>query len=129
MNGLGQVDDLGGVRKGISSRSIFGSGTLRQGLAPGYPGCGGAAAASSGNTSRDGSHRPAGGPHSAELGRDGEHSWTKAVQQVILRHGDASSQLDLAISTLEGRRSAQVGDVPQCRNIPGTGQAIRFPAR
>jgi hypothetical protein len=43
--------------------------------------------------------RPAGGPHSAELGRDGEHSWTKAVQQVILRHGDASSQLDLAIST------------------------------
>jgi hypothetical protein len=43
-------------------------------------------------------HRPAGGPHSAELGRDGEHSWTKAVQQVILRHGDASSQLDLAVS-------------------------------
>jgi hypothetical protein len=38
-------------------------------------------------------------PHSAELGRDGEHSWTKAVQQVILRHGDASSQLDLAVGT------------------------------
>jgi hypothetical protein len=43
-------------------------------------------------------HRPVGGPHSAELGRDGEHSWTKAVQQVILRYGDASSQLDLAVS-------------------------------
>jgi hypothetical protein len=45
------------------------------------------------------SHRPAGGPHSAEFGRDGEHSWTQAVQQVILRHGNASSQLDLAVST------------------------------
>jgi hypothetical protein len=44
-------------------------------------------------------HRPAGGPHSAELGRDWEHSRTKAVQQVILRYGDASSQLDLAITT------------------------------
>jgi hypothetical protein len=31
MDGLGQVDDLGGVRKRISSRSILGSGTLRQG--------------------------------------------------------------------------------------------------
>jgi hypothetical protein len=30
MNDLGQVDDLGGVRKRISSRSILGSGTLRQ---------------------------------------------------------------------------------------------------
>jgi hypothetical protein len=46
----------------------------------------------------DEGRQPAGSPHSAELGRDGEHSWTKAVQQVILRHGDASSQLDLAVS-------------------------------
>jgi hypothetical protein len=32
MDGLGQVDDLAGVRKRTSSLSILGSGTLRQGL-------------------------------------------------------------------------------------------------
>jgi hypothetical protein len=100
MNGLSQVDDLGGVRKRISSRSIFGSGTLRQGICARISGawrssCPLPAAIRRGMDP----HRPAGGPHSAELGRDGEHSWTKAVQQVILRYGDASSQLDLAVST------------------------------
>jgi hypothetical protein len=34
-----------------------------------------------------------------KLGRNGEHSWTNAVQQAILGHGDASSQLDLSVST------------------------------
>jgi hypothetical protein len=32
MDCLGQVDDLGGGEKRIASRSILGSGTLRQGL-------------------------------------------------------------------------------------------------
>jgi hypothetical protein len=50
--------------------------------------------------------------HRAELGRDGEHSWKNAVQQAIRRLGDASSQLDLAVSTWRmRRRSAQAGDV------------------
>jgi hypothetical protein len=110
MNGLGQVDDLGGVRKRISSRSIFGSGTLRQGLCARISGRGGLAAASAATRRGMDPHRPAGGPHRAELGRDGEHSWTKVVQRVILRYGDASSQLDLAVSMLERRRSAHVDD-------------------
>jgi hypothetical protein len=99
MNDLSQVDDLGGVRKRISSRSIFGSGTLRQGLCARISGRGGPAARFQRQYVEGmDPHRPAGGPHSAELGLDGEHSWTKAVQQVILHYGDASSQLDLAVS-------------------------------
>jgi hypothetical protein len=96
----GQVDDLGGVRRRISSRSIFGSGTLRQEPCSRISG----PWRSSCRFQRQYVEgwipiAPAGGPHSAELSRDGEHSWTKGVQQVILRHGDASSQLDLAVST------------------------------
>jgi hypothetical protein len=99
MDHLGQVDDLGGMRKRISSRSIFGSGTLRQGVAPGFRAVAVQLRLSAVVRRGMDPYRPAGGPHSAELGRDGEHSWARAVQQVILRNGDASSQLDLAVST------------------------------
>jgi hypothetical protein len=87
------------VRKRISSRSIFGSGTLRQGVAPGFRAVAVQLRLSAVVRRGMDPYRPAGGPHSAELGSDGEHSWTRAVQQVILRYGDASSQLDLAVST------------------------------
>ena len=65
MNGLGQVNDLGGVRKRISSRSIFGSGTLRQGFAPGSPGAAVQLPLPAAICRGMDPHRPVGGPHSA----------------------------------------------------------------
>jgi hypothetical protein len=44
-------------------------------------------------------NRSAGGPHVAQLSGHREDPWTKPVQQVILRHGDASSFLDLVVRT------------------------------
>jgi hypothetical protein len=46
-------------------------------------------------------HGPTGSPPIAKLSGDREHPWTTSVPQVILRHGDASSLLDLAVRTKE----------------------------
>jgi hypothetical protein len=122
MNGLSQVDDLGGVRKRISSRLILGSGTLGQGLCTRIPGAGRSscplpAAIRRGMDPR----RPAGGPHSAELGRDGEHSWTKSGTAGRPASRRRLSQLDLAVSTDDASPFCAGGDVPRYRYIPGTG--------
>jgi hypothetical protein len=66
MDGLGQVDDLGGGEKAHLLCSILGSGTLRQGLCVRISGRDDPAAASTGNTSRNGSPSLGRRRHSAE---------------------------------------------------------------
>jgi hypothetical protein len=130
MDHLGQVDDLGGVRKRISSRSIFGSGTLRQGVAPGFRAVAVQLRLSAVVRRRMDPYRPAGGPHSAELGRDGEHSWTRAVKsRSSCVTATPPRSLTWPSARRMRRRSAQVGMYSGVATSPGTGQAIRFPAR
>jgi hypothetical protein len=55
--------------------------------------------------------------HVAEPCGDGDHLWTEAFQQVILRHGDPSSFLDLVVRTKDASPLCASGDEPRCRYI------------